>query len=86
MLESGWFTKIKDVFHFDHVITTLKGYASCDLHNFRGVDWKKNAQCESCDLSFIQGLTEDWSPDDSHSVEEAGLKSREKPADVWFGG
>ena len=78
VLESDWFTKIKDTFHFDHVITTLKGYAICDLHNFRGVDRKKNAQCKSCELSFIQGLTEDWSPDDNHSVEEAVLKSRKR--------
>ena len=31
------------------------------------VDWKKNTQHESCELSFIQGLTEDGSLGDSLS-------------------
>ena len=31
------------------------------------VDWKENAQHESCELNFIQGLTEDCSPGDSLS-------------------
>ena len=30
-------------------------------------DWKKNTQCKSCELSFIQCLTEDHIPGDSFS-------------------
>ena len=29
------------------------------------VNWGKTAQCKSCELSFIQRLTEDYSPGDS---------------------
>ena len=30
-------------------------------------DWKTNTQCKSCELSFIQCLTEDHIPGDSFS-------------------
>lgn len=39
-------------------------------------DQKKNAQCENCELSFIWGLTEDYSPGDSISDSSEELLQR----------
>lgn len=39
-------------------------------------DQKKNAQCENCELSFIWGLTEDYSPGDSISDSSEELLRR----------